>query len=272
MAKIPVEILKINHENEALNSAVSFANYVQDSFEYTFIDSSKGEVVSLLSFRRMHVKEAFDYLEDYKKKVKDYHPFIITVTESSLYGEKFTNLFGSHRAKSGLAIITTDNVEKTIIPEGRMAAYFLYYLARYTLSFITPEHKSHDDSSECVFDRKINKKDIVHSMKAGSICDECRTVLINKNTLLSQEQFNSLNILFAQSGEILNGDSSKKNTTSKVFIASSSEGLDIARLVQADLSKDYFIDIWNQGTVFGLGSATIEALEATVLRVHSKIT
>jgi predicted nucleotide-binding protein len=47
----------------------------------------------------------------------------------------------------------------------------------------------------------------------------------------------------------------------RVFIGSSFEGLEVARCIQAELAYDYEVEIWNQGTVFGLGDSTLEALE-----------
>ena len=111
MARIPIELLCINQSEEALVNAVDIANRKQDSFEYTFIDSSKGELIGLITFRRVKVGDVFNYMEEYRSAIKGYHPFIIVITNSSLDGEKYTNLFGSHRAESGLAVITTDNVE-----------------------------------------------------------------------------------------------------------------------------------------------------------------
>jgi predicted nucleotide-binding protein len=50
----------------------------------------------------------------------------------------------------------------------------------------------------------------------------------------------------------------------RVFIGSSVEGLEVARCIQAELAYDYAVEIWNQGTVFGLGDSTLEALERAV--------
>ncbi len=267
MARIPIELLCVSQPEEALVEAVNVANEKQRSFEYTFIDSSKGESVGILAFRRIQVKELFDRIEKYRVSIKGFHPFIIVVTNSSLDGEKYANLFGSHRAESGLAVITTDNVVDIIIPKGKMVAYFLYYLARYSLSFVVPSHKNHEETQECVFDRKVNKKDIIYSMKAGSICDDCRRNLIKVGTRLTQEQFDSIDGIFFQAGKKLEKSNNTINqaTPPRVFIASSSEGLEVSRRIQSELSRDYYIDIWNQDTVFGLGTSTVEALEKAVL-------
>lgn len=64
--------------------------------------------------------------------------------------------------------------------------------------------------------------------------------------------------------DIVQGNASTIDRRSRVFIGSSSEGLPVARKLQSSLSEDFFIEIWNQGTVFGLGSHTLEALEDAV--------
>ncbi|UCH97963.1 MAG: nucleotide-binding protein, partial [Candidatus Aminicenantes bacterium] len=45
----------------------------------------------------------------------------------------------------------------------------------------------------------------------------------------------------------------------------SSEGLPIANQLQLLLQNDAYVEIWNQGTVFGLGDAMLEALEAATI-------
>jgi predicted nucleotide-binding protein len=50
-----------------------------------------------------------------------------------------------------------------------------------------------------------------------------------------------------------------------VFIGSSSQGLNVANDVQSLLHREFLVEVWNQGTIFGLGNATLEDLEAAVL-------
>jgi len=50
-----------------------------------------------------------------------------------------------------------------------------------------------------------------------------------------------------------------------VFIGSSREGIEIANKLQELLAEDFSVVVWNQGTVFGLGDSTLEALEAAIL-------
>lgn len=58
---------------------------------------------------------------------------------------------------------------------------------------------------------------------------------------------------------------SNKERRFRAFIGSSSEGLSIANKLQLMLERDLEVEVWNQGTVFGLGDATLEALEQAVL-------
>lgn len=50
-----------------------------------------------------------------------------------------------------------------------------------------------------------------------------------------------------------------------MFIGSSTEGLKLANKIQELLVGEIAAVVWNQGTVFGLGTATLEALEMAVL-------
>lgn len=55
----------------------------------------------------------------------------------------------------------------------------------------------------------------------------------------------------------------KENSTKKIFIGSSSEGLSIARAIQMELEHDANCEIWNQG-IFEVGDAYIESLESAL--------
>jgi predicted nucleotide-binding protein len=50
----------------------------------------------------------------------------------------------------------------------------------------------------------------------------------------------------------------------KAFIGSSTQGLPVARTLQSLLRNELRCVVWNQGTVFGIGDATVEALEKAV--------
>ena len=65
-------------------------------------------------------------------------------------------------------------VRDVIIPHDKMVAYFIYEFALHTLSFIVSGKKHHEESLDCVFGFKQNKTQIVDSMKAGALCDDCK--------------------------------------------------------------------------------------------------
>ncbi len=67
--------------------------------------------------------------------------------------------------------------------------------------------------------------------------------------------------VFRSKGDLPN---ERRKPREKAFIGSSTQGLPIARKLQFLLRDDLRCVIWNQGTVFGIGDSTIEALERAV--------
>jgi hypothetical protein len=202
-----------------------------------------------------------------RSKIKGYHPFLIAFIDAELNGETYSNLFAANRSSEGLGIVTIANVPDIILPAERLASYMLYYLAHQTLGFIAPEHKNHDDPPRgCVFDRKTNKLDLLKSMRSRALCKECHSALLAVE-MFSPRQFFALNELYSASGAWLQGtrDEASAQRKPRVFIGSSTQGLPVANAVQVLLQYEFEVEVWNQGTVFGLGTATLEGLESAVL-------
>jgi len=207
MARMPIEIINIGRPSTVdIEQAISIANSVQDEFSYSLLSLVDAQSFRVLAYQRATAGDFLDSMEDRKAYIRGFHPFLIAVVDTELEGKHYGNLFGSHRAEKGVAVATISNVENLVVPQGRMAAYFLYYFARFTLSFIAPSHRNHEESKECVFDRKVNKLDIRKSMKSRPICDECRNALLTGESSLTPAQFESLDTLFGMSGEILEGN------------------------------------------------------------------
>lgn len=268
MARVPIEIVTIGETAlESIPIALELANAEQSEFTFAQAPTSITAPLQLHTYKRARTAEILDLVERTRSESRGFHPFLVVATDAELDGEKFSNLFGSHRAEEGLAICTTALVPDVIIPADRMAAYFIYYLARYSLSFLAPHHKNHDESRGCIFDRKVAKHDIVNSMHARGLCDGCRRTLVTGPGGFSAAQFESIAKLLALSGRILR-DGHGRDGRPRIFIGSSSEGLEIANKLQELLSPEFSVVVWNQGTVFGLGSMTLEALEAAVLEYH----
>lgn len=206
MAKMPIEVVTIGNVSTVdVEQAVSIANSVQNEFTYSLLKSADAQPFKVLAYQRATAKKFLDSIEDRRFYIRGFHPFLIAVVDAELEGKRYGNLFGSHRAKNGVAVFTIANVENLIIPQGRMAAYCLYYFARNTLTFIAPSHRNHDETKDCVFDRKLNKLDIKRSMKARAICDDCRNALLTEESSLTPAQFEAIDALFEISGKTLEG-------------------------------------------------------------------
>ena len=264
MAQVPVEILAIGDlDPDVVRDVVAISNVRQKEFLFSINAGALAAQMSQFAFQRASAPKFLDELERARTNARGFHPFVIAMADFALDGAKYGNLFGSHRAEKGLALVTTHGVPVVIIPKSRMAAYLVYYLARYALSFLAPVHRNHEDPRNCVFDRKIDKRDIVKSMRARALCDECRTSLLAGAGSISPDQFQALQDLFALSGKLLN-DVHEPDFRPRIFIGSASEGLARAEILQELLSPDYAVDIWNQESVIALGDATLEALEGAV--------
>ena len=106
------------------------------------------------------------------------------------------------------------------------------------------------------------KKDIVKSMRANAICDDCRKEVRKHEKKLSESQYLSLDILLEKAGQLLHNEV-KASTVPKVriFIGSSTEGLSIARKIKSGLRFDAHVDTWADGLFDEPGKAYIEILE-----------
>jgi hypothetical protein len=98
---------------------------------------------------------------------------------------------------------------------------------------------------------------MLKSMKARALCDECRRSLLTEEGILSAEQFVALDRLFSLAGKVISGGIHREERP-KVFIGSSTEGIRVANKLQEMLASDFSVIVWNQGTVFGLGTSTLE--------------
>ena len=101
-------------------------------------------------------------------------------------------------------------------------------------------------------------------MKAGALCDDCRRTVIDPNYKISPSQFISLNTIFGKVEELLTKEVKTvegKAKKAQIFIGSSTEGLDVARKIQKELSSEYDTNIWDQGLFDKLGLSFLETLE-----------
>lgn len=268
MAKLPVEIVRIgNHFNKEIEEAVSLIDNIQKEIQFSILPNSDEEKFQVLDFKQADANELLEKIKKIRGDLKGFHPYLIVVSNIFLSGEEYTNLFGEAHPEDGVAIFTFNNVPEIIIPTDKIKSYIAYYIARYTFNFLIPNHRNHNETRECVFDTKIQKKDLIKSMKAGAICDDCRTTVMSPNYNISASQFASLNLIFGKVEELYTKDTvsiEQKSKKAKIFIGSSSEGLEVARKIQNDLSLNFDVVIWNQGIFDRLGLSFLEILEETV--------
>jgi predicted nucleotide-binding protein len=268
MAQMPIEVIELgNVSPELIKQAISLANSLQTEFVYLSVPESDARFLRVSAYNYAKAADFLNEMERFKIRICGYHPFLIAFVDSKLDGTTLSNLFGSCRGSKGVGVATIAGVPDVIIPSDRMLSYFLYYLARYTYSFVAPEHRTHSDTRECVFDLKDNKCDLRKSMKARALCDHCRKTLVSGEVPVSPEHLIALDRIFAESGRLLERNNDQREDERKrprVFIGSSTEGLQIANKLQELLRDDVAGEVWNQGTVFGLGGATLEELEQAV--------
>lgn len=262
MAIMPIEIVCSGSvATDSVRDIIDRANLAQSEFAFILLEDA--QELRQHAYRLVVAEDYLNIMQSFRENLRGYHPYLISFIDSDVDDSRFSNLFGSHRAEAGLAVVTISNVPDVIVPSSRLSSYFMYYLARYTLSFVAPQQKNHDDPRECAFDRKIDKRDLLKSMKSRALCDDCRRALLAPPNRMSARQLDAIDALFDSARELLEGQG-RKDSRKSAFIGSSTEGLPVANKLQAALEYDLECVVWNQGTVFGLGDATLEALEAAV--------
>jgi Predicted nucleotide-binding protein containing TIR-like domain len=267
MAQVPIEIMTAGDiPSDLLEMAIGAANTLQADFRYTLVPEEELTDFRPHAYGRVKADEMMDYMAGIRAKYRGYRPYLLAFIDAHLDGRDLGNIFGSDRAEEGLAVFTIANVADLILPRSKLSAYFLYYMAKASFSFFAPGHKNHSDTRGCVYDRKEYKRDLVHSMRARAICDLCRRSLLERPTL-SPRQFTSLERLFSACGDLLREDPAEKahvDARPSVFVGSSVEGLIVARKLKSLLLSELAVEAWDEGTVFGLGDATLESLEKAV--------
>lgn len=259
-----MEIVKVgNNFQSEIVDAVEKCNELQDEFIFSFLSLDEEQKFQTLNFESAEVSDIIPLMIQKRNELKGYHPFMIFVFDGELTDGNYVNLFGYGEPENGIGLISSNNVKEIIIPSKKMISYFIFFFARYAINTMLPDHNNHYDTRGCVFDFKALKTDLTKSMRSGAMCDQCRMEMLSGDYSLTAKQFNALNILFEESGKILNGKSKAivEKPKQKIFIGSSVEGLEVARIIQTELSHDFELEIWNQGTFDTLGKSYLECLE-----------
>jgi nucleoside phosphorylase len=150
--------------------AAQILNAVQEEFHFAAAPPPLRREGLLWVQRDYLTTDIWAFLRDYRAKAKGHRPYIIAVIDRTLSSTKWTNLFGSHLAKEGFAVITLRDHH---FYADSHRPFLCYYFIRYALSFIAPSLKSHNETRDCFFDFKVKKHDLEKSMASGSICEAC---------------------------------------------------------------------------------------------------
>jgi predicted nucleotide-binding protein len=255
MAAYPIEILNFGEPTfDEHNGVIAKLNSLQADFAFCLPPERHRLWAAPFAREAYDTGYVWDRLRAYRNACKGFHPFLIALIHGSLSSPNLGNLFGSHEAREGLAVVTTKDWDALFAPPG-LAVFLAYYFVRYTMSFVCPDVRNHEETRNCFFDKKLHKEDIKLSMKSGRICDECHNAFENA---IDGHAYDSLLRLVTLLREQASGVVVPREKP-KVFIGSSSEGLPIAEHLQAGLERAVECTIWSQG-VFGLSRGNLENL------------
>src|ERR1700733_7928679 len=174
-----IELMSIGEDTYSLlERSAAVLNGVQNEFMFHLTSASRRQ--SGVAFQRSQytTSEIWTFLRDHRQKFGGNRPYIIAFVTRPLKSSRLQNIFASHEGAEGLAVVTTFGAGQYVKEEAR---YCCYYMTRYSLSFVNPLIKAHDDvhRKNCYFNRKLFKPEIRASMDTGHICDQCMDQLDN---------------------------------------------------------------------------------------------
>lgn len=164
---IDIICCKDNNRKTQISKATNILNNLQNYFFYKVI------------YRETEICENklidwYAFCDAYGKSIGKYTIFI---TENP-----FNDNWFSHESNK-YSIISTDSWETSFAPPS-LCAYLVYQIAQSTINFEADLSEKmemrmvHDKPEGCIFDLCINKHDIKLGMIAGTICPQCRSVLL----------------------------------------------------------------------------------------------
>lgn len=174
-----IELLSVGDDfSPLLEAAAKQLNGLQEEFDYRVVSTSSPMGADGIAFQRVNylTTQLFEWLAVRRQHHGGRRDGIICFVNRPLDSAQLANIFGSHRGKDGMAVVTLRNSEQYVHAQVR---FCIYFLVRYALSFVNPSVRSHDDPERkaCYFSRKMFKPEIQLSLESGLICDHCSAAL-----------------------------------------------------------------------------------------------
>src|SRR6185437_12393253 len=169
-----IEILSVGENSNSKIAEVAQAlNVTQAEFQFALPPERLRNEGLVFVQQEYQTAKVFEFLKDYRSNATGSRPYLLAVLNSQLRSEKHANLFGSHEAADGLAVVTLNDHQHFA---DSYRSYLAYYFIRYALSFVCPNLKSHKDARGCFFDFKGNKLDLKKSLESGAFCPQCMEI------------------------------------------------------------------------------------------------
>lgn len=208
--QVPIELLILDEGNkEIVNQAISVLNNSQDTFRYSILSCPKIDD-PIYQQKELSTTEIYSFLDKVRLEIKGYHPHIICVIDRYLSGKKLFNIFASlERIKgniTGRGIVTSYQVTH-LIEDIPLQVYFQFYFLIKSLRFLVREKMGHKERRYCIYDQKINKRDLYKIMQYGTFCLECNDKI---RSLITSEQMGSVRKVIGTISDISHSKTPRK--------------------------------------------------------------
>jgi predicted acylesterase/phospholipase RssA len=202
-----IELISIGEDcYHILQESAALLNGVQCEFRFHLPSRASRDDAAGFRREKYLTQDIWNFLKHQRATLGGNRPYIIAFVSAPLRSPVLNNIFGSHEASEGFAVVTLYSSVQYVRETRRFCCY---YMTRYALSFVNPLIKAHNDPARknCYFHKKILKKDIRESMDSGYICDEDQEQLDNPPAggpakTLSHEERESLRCM----RQIVSGD------------------------------------------------------------------
>ena len=207
MAQLPIEIIRVGGVHvDNLEAIVALLNQLQDAFKFSILVDDAALEFQGADDYRFTTAEIYELFDSVKERIKGYHPHLIGVVERQLDGPRLGNLFGSMKQEAahlqGMAIASLYQIPALLDPVP-IDVYAVFELLSFAIRFLHGEGLIHRERRECVFDQKIDKREIVDAIKVGRFCSHCENIV---NNLLDADQEIAVERIFRVVRDIANSD------------------------------------------------------------------